>query len=199
MPRVLQFLLLLLPSLALSAPDGSAIYTKHCASCHGDQGEGVDDEYDEALVGKRSLESLTKYIHKSMPEDEEDLVINEDAQAVAAYIHAAFYSPEAQAKLHPIRQDLLRLSQQQHRRSITDIVQSFRNRPYQGDKQGLQGNYFNKEKMNDRKESSSNVSTLSQPSKSTANTESMASIQKPTPFTGPDPSFRPKPEPIPSA
>lgn len=151
MPRVLQFLLLLLPSLALSAPDGSAIYTKHCASCHGDQGQGVDDEYDEALVGKRSLESLTKYIHKSMPEDEEDLVINEDAQAVAAYIHAAFYSPEAQAKLHPVRQDLLRLSQQQHRRSITDIVQSFRNRPYQGDKQGLQGNYFNKEKMNNRK------------------------------------------------
>ncbi|MGJ8698278.1 MAG: DUF1592 domain-containing protein [Verrucomicrobiaceae bacterium] len=151
MLRVLLLISLFLPSLSLAAPDGAAIYKQHCASCHGDSGEGVADEYDEALVGKRSLESLTKYIHKSMPEDDEDLVIDGDAQAVAAYIHAAFYSPEAQAKLKPVRRDLLRLTQHQHRRSITDIVQSFRNRPYQGDKHGLRGNYFNKEKMNDRK------------------------------------------------
>ncbi|MEN8849276.1 MAG: DUF1592 domain-containing protein [Akkermansiaceae bacterium] len=150
--RCLSFITsLLLAHAAMAAPDGAAIYKQHCASCHGDNGEGVADEYDEALVGKRTLTSLTKYIDKSMPEDEEELVENEDAAAVAAYIHAAFYSPEAQAKLKPVRKDLLRLTQHQHRRAITDIVQSFRHRAWDGGERGLRGNYFNKEKMNNRK------------------------------------------------
>lgn len=147
-----RFLLFLLStSLLVAKPDGLAIYKEHCANCHGDQGEGVDDEYDEALVGKRSIESLAKLIHKTMPEDEDELVVDEDAHAVAAYIHKAFYSPEAQAKKKPVRKDLLRLTQHQHRRAITDIVQSFTNRPWMGPEYGLRGNYFNKEKMNNRK------------------------------------------------
>lgn len=147
----LGYVLLFSTSFLVAKPDGLAIYKEHCANCHGDQGQGVAKEYDEALVGKRSIESLAKLIHKTMPEDEDELVVDEDAHAVAAYIHGAFYSPEAQAKLKPVRKDLLRLTQHQHRRAITDIVQSFRNRAWQGDKHGLRGNYFNKEKMNDRK------------------------------------------------
>ncbi len=34
---------------------GKEIYFEHCASCHGDEGEGVDEEYDEPLWGDRSL------------------------------------------------------------------------------------------------------------------------------------------------
>ena len=132
---------------------GAEIYREHCASCHGDKGQGVADEYDEALVGKKSIPSLAKYIHRTMPEENEDAVINEDAHLVAAYIHSAFYSPEAQAKLEPVRKNLLRRTRHQHRRAITDIVQSFRWRPNFKEEHGLQANYFNKEKMNDRKQS----------------------------------------------
>lgn len=92
----LTFALLL--NVFTAAPDGPAIYQEHCASCHGDQEEGVDEEYDEALIGKRSVASLAKYIDRKMPEDEEHLVVGEDALAVAEYIHAASYSPAAQAR-----------------------------------------------------------------------------------------------------
>ncbi|MEN8694322.1 MAG: DUF1592 domain-containing protein [Akkermansiaceae bacterium] len=152
MKYLIQAILILTASLALGAPDGAAIYRQHCASCHGDEGQGVADEYDEALVGKRSIDWLTKYVDESMPEFEEHLVVGEDARAVSAYIHEAFYSPEAQAKKKPVRKDLLRLSQHQHRRAITDIVQTFLGgRPWMGAEHGLRGHYFNKEKMNNRK------------------------------------------------
>jgi len=139
--------------LPANGKSGAEIYTEHCASCHGDRGQGVANEYDEALVGKKTVESLAKYIHRTMPEDNEDDVVDDDALRVAEYIHAAFYSPEAQAKIKPVRKDLLRLTQHQHRRAITDIVQSFRGRAWMGSENGLRGNYFNKEKMNNRKKS----------------------------------------------
>lgn len=141
----------LLAILPANGNRGAEIYTQHCASCHGDQGQGVADEYDEALVGKKSVASLAKYIHRTMPEDDEDAVIDEDALRVAEYIHTAFYSPEAQAKLKPVRKDLLRRTQHQHRRAITDIVQSFYGRAWMSGKNGLTAKYFNKEKMNNRK------------------------------------------------
>jgi hypothetical protein len=132
---------------------GAGIYREHCASCHGDRGQGVADEYDEALVGKKSIPSLAKYIHRTMPEDKEEDVVDEDARLVAEYIHGAFYSPEAQAKLEPVRRDLLRRTRHQHRRAITDIVQSFRWRPNFKEPNGLEAKFFNKEKMNNRKKS----------------------------------------------
>ncbi|MEN8775378.1 MAG: PA14 domain-containing protein, partial [Akkermansiaceae bacterium] len=147
----LWLLLGLLSVLPALGNRGAEIYTQHCTSCHGDQGQGVADEYDEALVGKKSIASLAKYIHRTMPEEDEDAVIDEDARLVAEYIHKSFYSPEAQARLKPVRKDLLRRTQHQHRRAITDIVQSFRNRAWMGDEHGLRGHYFNKEKMNNRK------------------------------------------------
>ena len=152
MLRFISALIFLTQPFAFGAPDGAAIYQEHCASCHGDEGQGVADEYDEALVGKRSINWLTKYTDKNMPEFDEHLVVGEDARAVSEYIFHAFYSPEAQAKKTPVRKDLLRLSQHQHRRAITDIVQTFAGgNPYMGAEHGLRGNYFNKEKMNNRK------------------------------------------------
>ncbi|MDG1974970.1 MAG: c-type cytochrome, partial [Akkermansiaceae bacterium] len=130
---------------------GAQIYAKHCLSCHGDKGQGVADEYDESLVGTKSITSLAKYIHRTMPEENEDAVVDKDAHLVAQYIHAAFYSPEAQAKIKPARKTLLRRTQPQHRRAITDIVQSFRGRPELGTENGLLGHYYHKEKMDDRK------------------------------------------------
>lgn len=143
MLRTLSFLLLLSAGLFSQngKPDGLAIYQRHCVSCHGEQGEGVREEYDEALVGKRSVASLTKYIHRSMPEDEEHLVVDGDARAVAEYIHGAFYSPEAQERLRPVRKSLLRLTQHQHRNAIADVVTSFSWRRNDPGKRGLKGTY----------------------------------------------------------
>ena len=149
--RFSGFILLLTLALQAGARDGAAIYKEHCASCHGNKGQGVADEYDEALVGKKSITSLTKYIHKSMPEDDEDAVIDDDARAVSEYLFHAFYSPEAQAKLKPVRKDLLRRTQHQHRRALSDLVASFRGNSNLGDKHGLFARYFNKEKMNNQK------------------------------------------------
>ena len=147
----LPFLLTLLVLLPVKGDRGAAIYREHCASCHGTQGQGVAEEYDEALVGKKSVPSLAKYIHRTMPEDDEDAVVDEDAKLVAAYIHESFYSAEARSRIKPPRRDLLRRSRHQHRRALTDLIQSFTWRPRLDDTPGLQGHYFNKEKMNNRK------------------------------------------------
>ena len=94
---------------------GERVYFNHCANCHGDEGQGVDEEYDEPLWGSKSITSLTRYIHKSMPEDDEKAVVDEDAAAVATYIYDAFYSPAAQARNRESRVDLLRLTNEQYR------------------------------------------------------------------------------------
>ena len=106
---------LLMAGSALGQPDGRKIYVTHCASCHGDKGQGNEEEYDEPLWGRKSVESLTRYIHRSMPEEKEDTVIDEDAHAVARYIHEAFYSPAAQLRNRPPRIELLRLTNEQYR------------------------------------------------------------------------------------
>ncbi len=149
MPWVLLFLIAI---SSVWARDGAMIYAEHCASCHGDQGEGVAGEYEETLTGKKSLKALAKYIHKTMPEDNEDAVVDEDSLAVAKYIQEAFYSPEAQARLNPIRKSLLRRTQHQHRHALADLVADFRWRPFFKKESGLTTRYFNKEKMNNRKQ-----------------------------------------------
>ncbi|MGY8687016.1 MAG: c-type cytochrome, partial [Verrucomicrobiales bacterium] len=61
---------------------GEAIYSKLCIDCHGAHGEGVENEYDEPLYGNRSVAALAKLIHKTMPEDEADLCVDDDAEKV---------------------------------------------------------------------------------------------------------------------
>ncbi len=133
--------------LAAAGPEGEAIYARHCALCHGDEGQGVDEEYDEPLWGNRSLESLARYIHISMPDEDEDAVVDADASAVAQYIYDAFYSPAAQARNNPARVELLRLTNKQYRQSVADLVGSFNWRTKIAPERGLKGRYFNSEKM----------------------------------------------------
>lgn len=158
------FLSIILAVNLFAAPDGEKIYRETCATCHGEQGEGNDDEYDEALIGTRSVESLARLIHKTMPEDDESACEDEDAFAVAAFIHDAFYSPEAQNRLNPPRVELLHLTEHQYRHSITDLLNSFRWEPNFTEKiGGLRFRLFNVEKMDNRKkslldQSSSNLS-----------------------------------------
>ena len=104
---------------------GAEIYRVQCAQCHGADGQEVDGEYDEPLYGTRSVKALTRLIVRTMPEDEAELCVGDDAAAVAAYIHDAFYSSEAQTQLKPVKVLPARLTNRQYRESIADLVGSF--------------------------------------------------------------------------
>src|SRR5688572_21816717 len=86
------------PTASVKHPPGATIYKSECARCHGKTGEGVKGEYDDALVGDWSVEKLTRYIAKNMPEDDPGTLSAEEATTVARYINDAFYSREARAR-----------------------------------------------------------------------------------------------------
>ncbi len=122
---------------------GAAIYRKECASCHGDKGEGVAGKHDEPLIGRRNVAALSKYIAKSMPEDKEGTIVGKDADDVAAYIFDAFYSPAAQLRNNPVREDLSRLTVEQYQNSVADLIGRFQggfDRPF-GKTHGLKARY----------------------------------------------------------
>ena len=123
---------LFLSSVALAAPidlathPGAAIYREQCLDCHGDKGQGVEEKYDDPLIGNRSLDSLTRRIDRTMPEDKAELCVGNDARAVAEYIYHAFYSPTARGELAPPPLDLSRLTVAQYRTSVADLLGRFR-------------------------------------------------------------------------
>src|ERR1051325_6590169 len=104
--------------------DGRAIYRQECARCHGRNGEGVKSKYKDALYGDWSLEKLTRYIDKNMPDDDPDKCVGPDAEAVAQYIYDAFYSREARARNHPARIELVRLTNRQYVNTVADLIKS---------------------------------------------------------------------------
>jgi hypothetical protein len=135
-----------------SASTGEAIYGQHCASCHGKNGEGVDEEYDEPLRGERSLASLARYIDRNMPEDNPHLLNGDESLQVAQYIIGAFYSNAAQAARPLPKKAFARLTNRQFRESVADLFGSFLNPLPPGYPTGLRAQYFQSKGMN-KKES----------------------------------------------
>jgi len=122
--------LALLPFALSLAPravgaSGEQIFRSQCAKCHGLKGEGVKDKYKDALTGDWSVEKLARYISKNMPEDKPGTCGGENAAKVAQYIHGAFYSREAQARLRPARVELVRLTNRQYINAASDLIQRF--------------------------------------------------------------------------
>src|SRR5688572_26022340 len=103
---------------------GATLYKQQCAKCHGKRGEGVKGEYNDALHGDWSLEKLTRYISKNMPEDAPGTCVGEDAAEVSRYINDAFYSREARARNHPARVELVRLTKRQYVNTVTDLLRT---------------------------------------------------------------------------
>lgn len=122
---------------------GEQIYRRQCIQCHGENGEGVKGKYDEPLAGDWSINRLAKVISKTMPEDKPGTCTGDDAAAVARYIHAAFYSAEAQARNKPPRIELARLTNRQFEHSIADLFKSFTGDTVMGSERGLSGTYYN--------------------------------------------------------
>jgi len=122
---------------------GRRIYMDQCASCHGDSGQGTTDSYPEPLAGDRSIFDLTDLITRTMPEGEPETCVGDDAHAVATYIHNAFYSLDAQARLHPPRVELARLTVPQYRNAVADLAGSFTGGGQVDQSRGLAAEYFN--------------------------------------------------------
>ena len=123
---------------------GEEVYRGTCVRCHGVAGEGVAGKADESLSGNRSVSSLAKVIQRTMPEDEPGTLSVADAEKVAAYIHGAFYSPEARARFKPARIDFSRLTVRQYRNAVADLVGSFRGADAlaKAEVGGLTGQYY---------------------------------------------------------
>lgn len=108
-------------SLFSKKPDGPAIYKQQCAKCHGPAGQGVKGKYSDPLVGDWSIEKLTRYIAKTMPEDKPGSCTGPHADAVARYVHDTFYSREARARTQSARVELVRLTNRQHSLAVADL------------------------------------------------------------------------------
>jgi hypothetical protein len=131
--------------------DGERIYREQCVRCHGANGEGVAGKHDETLYGEKSVESLSRLIARTMPEDREQKTRPDVARAVAEYLHGAFYSPEARARNHPAKVEFSRLTHRQYRESIADLVGGFRTVRQAAKTGGLAAEYFSSEGMNKKK------------------------------------------------
>lgn len=121
---------------------GEQIYKTMCASCHGDKGQGVADAYADPLIGDDSVGQLAKVVSDTMPEGEPEKCVAEDADAVAAYVHHAFYSEAAQIRNRPPRVMLARLTADQLRQSIADLYSRFEGLPNPSEARGVRAVYF---------------------------------------------------------
>ncbi len=135
-------LLAFFPFANAQEKSGEVIYRQMCAKCHGAKGEG-GKSYPVPLIGDKSVAQLAQVIDLTMPDGAPELLDAVGSKRVAEYMHDAFYSPNAQAKLNPPRVELSRLTVKQYRNSIADVISSFRGQPKPEDKQGLRGEYFN--------------------------------------------------------
>jgi hypothetical protein len=115
-------------SCATEASVGKAIYEAQCANCHGDQGQGVDDAYDQPLYGDHTVRTLARLIERTMPEGDPTACQGEDAAQVAAFIYDEFYSLAARQRkgwVEAPRVELARLTVAQYRNSIADLLGHF--------------------------------------------------------------------------
>ena len=131
---------------------GREIYRNLCAKCHGRDGEGVKDKHDGPLQGDRSLEKLTHYIERKMPEDKPGTCVGQDANAVARYIYDGFYSREARLRKNPPRVELAHLTNRQYLNSIADLLKHFTGYDTANKiEHGLLGTYHNARDFNEDK------------------------------------------------
>ena len=123
-------------------PDGNVVYQQKCSRCHGKTGEGTK-EHPNPLIGNRSLAQLSKYIAKRMPEDKPGTCVGVEAENVAKFMYDAFYSPAAQAKIKTPRVELARLTVNEYRNAVADLVGAFpAGKIVATEQQGLRGDYF---------------------------------------------------------
>ena len=141
-------------SVAAAAEDsdltGEQIYTAQCARCHGSQGEGTK-ENQKQLAGDLSVAQLTEVVAETMPEDDVGSLSAGEARLVSAYIHDAFYSAIARARNRPAQIEVSRLTVRQYRRSVADLIGSFREPAKWDERRGVFGEYYSGRRIGSRR------------------------------------------------
>ncbi|MCP4886331.1 MAG: DUF1588 domain-containing protein [Planctomycetaceae bacterium] len=122
---------------------GEAVFQKLCQDCHGVGGQGVQAHYPDPLTGDLSVKELAKLVIETMPEENPDACVGVDAEAVAEFMHARFYSEAAQVRNRPPRVILSRLTAEQLRQSLADLYGSMGRPVGVESRRGLQGRYYN--------------------------------------------------------
>lgn len=136
------------PTQEPSARQGKALFAKSCAPCHGEAGKGGPG-FKNPLRGNLSVAQLGKFIHTSMPPGNKKATVS-DSVKIAAYMHAEFYSPIAQARNEPARVQLSRLTVKQFRNSVADLVRNFQPALPWDSKPGFRAEYFAGRERNDK-------------------------------------------------
>ena len=121
---------------------GESIYRDKCQNCHGDGGRGVQEKYSDRLEGDLTIGGLTELVSETMPEENPESCVGNDAKAVAVYIHQTFYSEAARVRNRPPRITLSRLTGEQLRQSVADLYGSFGSPPRPRPERGVAGIYF---------------------------------------------------------
>ena len=121
---------------------GAQIYSTRCIKCHGGEGQGTEKFYRDALMGDSTVGELTALIANTMPEEDPDECVAEDARAVAMFIHHEFYGEAAQLRRRPPRKVLTRLTAEQLRQSLADLYGRFGPPASLDERKGLDGTYF---------------------------------------------------------
>lgn len=122
---------------------GQQIYQTRCAECHGADGQGVADVYDEPLAGDLSIRELADLISRTMPEGEPEKCTGKDAESVAQFVFDSFYSERARWQKNPPQIRLTHLTAEQLRQSLADIYGHFYNRVATvSDDRGLKALYY---------------------------------------------------------
>ena len=70
--------------------DIASVYVNKCARCHGPDGQGVADGEAKPLRADKSVAELTKLIVETMPEDDPDSCVGDEARKLAEYIRSHF-------------------------------------------------------------------------------------------------------------
>ncbi len=108
-------------------------------------------KYEDPLQDDRSLDKLTRYIERNMPDDKPGTIVGEKAAAVAKYIYGAFYSREARGEKPP-RIELARLTNRQYLNSVADLLKEFTGKDgYPTDEHGLRATYYDSKYFNSDK------------------------------------------------
>ena len=125
------------------APEtGKEIYSRLCVRCHGEQGEGVKGFVDRPLQGAYALADLVQIVDETMPEDDPEQCVGDDARKVAEYLYETFYRPSAAGTNVQPRVELSRLTVRQYEQSIADLVGTFLGEGQWNDERGLKAKYF---------------------------------------------------------
>ena len=77
---------------------GAQIFQQICINCHGSDGQGTDEGYEEPIFGDETIPNLALLIERTMPEDDPESCVGDEAKLVAEYIYHEFYSLAARQR-----------------------------------------------------------------------------------------------------